>query len=136
VLSNSSLDVQLHDTYYVSGIFIMSWVWEQFLRYLLGIIIGRLLARSIRRIYRAITFLDYILRSNLTFFPMHFLGFLECLEEYRLSLELWIVEFISSYGSVVTLTGLSYSSLFGTALDFVLKKNLYFQLKPKNIFLT
>jgi heme/copper-type cytochrome/quinol oxidase subunit 1 len=127
VLSNSGVDIILHDTYYVVGhfhyvlsmgavfaLFAAYYFWYSFFRKE-GVYKNRN-AEDIKK-YPGLTayhegwgvthFVTTFIGVNLTFFPMHFLGLSGMprrIPDYPDSYTLWNA--ISSYGSMVTIAGL------------------------------
>ncbi len=113
VLSNSSVDVALHDTYYVVGHFhyVMS-LGALFAAlggfyYWIGKMCGRQYNETLGKIHFWLTFIG----TNLTFFPQHFLGLHGMprrIPDYAEMYAGW--NFVSSVGSYIS---------FGAALFFV-----------------
>jgi heme/copper-type cytochrome/quinol oxidase subunit 1 len=109
VLANSSIDVVLHDTYYVVGHFhyvlSMGAVFALFagFYYWFFYIKGVQYSETLGQIHFWVTFIGV----NITFFPMHFLGLAGMsrrIPNYSYSFYLW--NQVSSFGSILTALGI------------------------------
>jgi cytochrome c oxidase subunit 1 len=119
VLSNSGLDIALHDTYYVVGHFhyvlSMGAVFALFAAFYHWFTYFRTLplhGNTIPKFHEEIGIIHFFITFigvNLTFFPMHFLGLAGMprrIPDYADSYLFWNT--IASYGSLVTFFGLTY----------------------------
>ena len=128
VLSNSGLDIALHDTYYVVAHFhyvlSMGAVFGFFagFYYWLEKISGLLYKEFLAKLHFWLTFIGV----NLTFFPMHFLGLAGMprrIPDYPDAYSPW--NFISSFGSIITVIGISiFFYVIYDALLYKKKSNL------------
>lgn len=140
LLANASIDLPLHDTYYVVahfhytlsmgavfGIFAGFYYWAE-----------KLFGIKYNNIYAFIQFITFFIGVNVTFFPMHFLGLAGMprrIPDYPVYFSKF--NFIATAGSVISLASMVYFIIFvGISLFFVKYKNFNIFLNEiKNYFI-
>ena len=136
VLSNSSLDIRLHDTYYVVAHFhyvlSIGAVFAIFagLTHWFNLIFGLTLSQDKLKLHFFLTFL----RVNLTFFPQHFLGLAGMprrYSDYPDCFYFW--NLISSIGSLCSIFSLFYFALI-VFESFTFKSTQIFVESPSSAF--
>lgn len=125
VLSNASLDIALHDTYYVVGHFhyvlSMGAVFALFSGFYFWI--GKFTGYQYNKLLAQIHFWSLFAGVNITFFPMHFLGLAGMprrIPDYPDAYAGW--NLISSYGSLL--------SFFATIIFLILTIDLFVAKRP------
>jgi len=115
LLANASIDLPLHDTYYVVahfhytlsmgaifGIFAGFYYWAE-----------KIFGIKYNNIYAFIQFISFFIGVNITFFPMHFLGLAGMprrIPDYPISYSKW--NFLATIGSTISLGSMLYFILF------------------------
>jgi len=135
ILSNSIIDLNLHDTYYVVAHF----------HYVLSIgVIFTIISRIIfwfplltnfliNNNWNKILFLNFFLSFNLTFFPQHFLGIIGIPRRYIIYSDYIIFwNLISSLGSLITLI-FFFIFIYLFIESLISKRLLLFKIKIFNI---
>lgn len=130
LLANASIDLPLHDTYYVVahfhytlsmgavfGIFAGFYYWAE-----------KIFGVKYNNIYAFIQFISFFVGVNVTFFPMHFLGLAGMprrIPDYPVYFAKY--NFISTVGSMISLTSMVYF-IFLVGLSLFFKKYTNFSI--------